>query len=60
MDNYTKDQEWQGKNLYKQLGQYVEQAFKNVADLSGLDYKQPNTATTVNKLVEIFVKRGRV
>jgi hypothetical protein len=56
--NYCKEQRWLERNLYKTLQPNEQNALTNVAGFSSIDYKQPNTATTVNKLVEIFVKRG--
>jgi hypothetical protein len=58
--SYCKEQRWLERNLYKTLQPNEHNALRNVANFSNINYKQAHTATNVDKLVEIFVKREYV
>jgi hypothetical protein len=53
---YSKDQNWQTRNLYKLLKERTGEALKNVVNLPAIDHshRAQTTATSVHKLVQIF------
>jgi hypothetical protein len=51
---YSKNQEWQEKNLYKSLEKHTGQALKNVLHLPSINHDSNNTATSMHELVKIF------
>jgi hypothetical protein len=52
--NYSKNQDWQKRNLYKSLKDHSAQALRNVLKLPIINHHIQDTATSVNKLIEIF------
>ena len=54
ISNYSKNQDWQKRNLYKSLKKHSAQALINVSNLPAINHNIQDTATSVNKLIEIF------
>jgi hypothetical protein len=56
IDKYRKDQKWLEKNLYSQLESHQKEAFKMANDFTMTDHYNPQTATSVHNLVNIFLE----
>ncbi|MDR3147151.1 MAG: hypothetical protein LBU00_02085 [Treponema sp.] len=52
---YCKEQRWQEKNLYSNLKPRQDKAFSTVKGFALTSHKNPGSATSVHRLVEIFV-----
>jgi hypothetical protein len=51
---YSKNQDWQARNLYNSLKEHTEQALTNVLNLPPINHSVQNTATSIHELVKIF------
>jgi hypothetical protein len=56
--DYCKEQKWQEKNLYQSLGLRQDDAFSNVKQFELTSHNNNDSATSVHKLVEIFVSES--
>jgi hypothetical protein len=52
---YCKEQKWQEKNLYPILQTWQKEAFSNVKSFELTSHNSPNSATSVHKLVKVFI-----
>jgi hypothetical protein len=57
---YCKEQRWQEKNLYPTLEPRQKEAFSNVKGFELTDHKDQRSATSVHRLVEIFISESGV
>jgi hypothetical protein len=55
---YCKEQRWQEKNLYQNLETRQKEAFSNVEGFELTGHQNRDSATSVHKLVEIFVSKS--
>jgi hypothetical protein len=55
---YCKEQRWQEKNLYLNLKVRQDEAFFNVKGFELTTHKNPDSATSVHKLVRIFTSEA--
>jgi hypothetical protein len=51
---YSKNRDWQERNLYKSLKDYTTQALTNVKNLPVIKHDAQTTATSIHELIKIF------